>query len=46
MAGIKDGIFRAVFTDAITPEMRERVEAGIQKVINDEIDLTTMFATN
>ena len=42
-AGIAEGIFNPVYTDEITPEVQAKVEAGMQAVVNGEIDLTTMF---
>ncbi|MCB0148376.1 MAG: BMP family ABC transporter substrate-binding protein, partial [Caldilineaceae bacterium] len=42
-AGIAEGIFNPVYTDEISPEVQAKVEAGMQAVVNGEIDLTTMF---
>ena len=42
-AGIAEGIFNPVYTDQITPEVQAKVEAGMQAVVNGDIDLTTMF---
>jgi basic membrane protein A len=42
-AGIAEGIFNPVYTNQISPEVQAKVEAGMQAVVNDEIDLTTMF---
>ncbi|HWQ83287.1 MAG TPA: BMP family ABC transporter substrate-binding protein, partial [Anaerolineales bacterium] len=44
MAGIKEGIFRPVYTDQTGSDIQAKVQAGIDKVTNGEIDLTTMFA--
>jgi basic membrane protein A len=43
MAGIKDGIFKVSYTDAISADVRAKVEAGMEQVANDEVDLTTLF---
>jgi basic membrane protein A len=42
-AGIAEGIFNPVYTDQISAEVQAKVEAGMQAVVNGEIDLTTMF---
>ncbi len=42
-AGIAEGIFNPVYTDQISPEVQAKVDAGMQAVVNGEVDLTTMF---
>ncbi len=42
-AGIKEGIFKVVYTDQISSEVQAKVKAGMEKVSKGEIDLTTMF---
>ena len=42
-AGIAEGIFNPVYTDEISAEVQAKVEAGMQAVVNGDIDLTTMF---
>ena len=36
-------IFNPVYTDQISAEVQAKVEAGMQAVVNGDIDLTTMF---
>ena len=42
-AGIAEGIFNPVYTDAISADVQAKVKAGMEKVAAGEIDLTSMF---
>jgi len=43
-AGIAEGIFNAVYTDQISPEIQAKVKAGVEKAAKGEIDFESMFA--
>ena len=42
-AGIKENIFKPVYTDQISSSVRENVEAGIAKAVAGEVDFESMF---
>lgn len=42
-AGIAEGIFLPVYTDAISPEIQAKVEAGMQAAAAGEVDFESMF---
>ncbi len=42
-AGIAEGIFNPIYTDQISPEIQAKVEAGITKAVNGEVDFAAMF---
>ncbi len=42
-AGINEGIFKPVYTDAVSADIQARVNAGIEKAKNGEIDFNSMF---
>jgi len=43
-AGIKEGIFATVYTDNISQEIKDAVDAGIKDFKDGKVDLTKMFA--
>lgn len=43
-AGIKEGIFVPVYTDNISQEIKDAVDAGIKDFNDGKVDLTKMFA--
>ena len=43
MAGIKEGIFKPVFTDQISDEIQAKVQEGMDKASAGEIDFESMF---
>lgn len=45
MAGIAEGIFKPVYTDAISQEVQDKVKAGMDQATKGEIDFESMFAT-
>ncbi|XMB67242.1 BMP family protein [Mycoplasmatota bacterium zrk1] len=45
-AGIKEEIFIPVYEEGFSQEIQDKVTEGINKVKNDEIDLTEYFYTN
>ncbi|MBP8856621.1 MAG: BMP family protein [Anaerolineaceae bacterium] len=45
MGGIAEGIFKPVYTDAISDEVKAKVQEGIDKATKGEIDFESMFAT-
>jgi basic membrane protein A len=42
-AGIAEGIFIPVYTDAISQEVRDKVQAGMEAAAAGEVDFTAMF---
>ena len=42
-AGIAEGIFNPVYTDQISPEVQEKVAAGMEKAVNGEVDFAAIF---
>lgn len=42
-AGIKEGIFKPVFTDAISADIRAKVEEGMNNAANGTVDFQSMF---
>lgn len=42
-AGIKEGIFKVVYTDQISSDVQAKVQAGIDKAAKGEVDLESMF---
>lgn len=42
-AGIAEGIFYPVYTDAISPEIQAKVEAGMKAAAAGEVDFESMF---
>lgn len=44
MAGIKEGIFKPVYTDQISKDTQTKVQAAMDKASKGEIDFTAMFA--
>lgn len=45
MGGIAEGIFKPVYTDLITDEVKVKVQEGMDKASKGEIDFASMFAT-
>ncbi len=45
MGGIAEGIFKPVYTDQITEEVKAKVQEGMDKASKGEIDFASMFAT-
>ena len=43
-AGIAENIFKPVYTNNISKEIQDKVEAGIKKALDGQIDFTSMFA--
>lgn len=46
MGGIKEGIFKPVYTDQINDEIKTIVQEGMDKASKGEVDFESMFATN
>ena len=44
-AGIAEGIFFPVYTDAISPEIQAKVQAGMEAAAAGEVDFASMFAS-
>jgi basic membrane protein A len=44
MAGIAEGIFNPVYTDAISQEIQDKVTAGMEAAAKGEVDFQSMFA--
>lgn len=42
-AGIKEGIFKPIYTDAVSSDIQAKVSAGIEKARNGEVDFNSMF---
>ncbi|MDD3929883.1 MAG: BMP family protein [Sphaerochaeta sp.] len=45
MAGIKEGIFKPVFTTHISKAVQDKVLAGMDKAAKGEVDFASMFST-
>jgi len=45
MAGIKEGIFKPVYTDQVGDEIRAKVQEGMDKASKGEVDFESMFET-
>lgn len=43
-AGIAEGIFIPIYTDAISPEIQAKVTAGMEAAAKGEVDFASMFA--
>ena len=43
-AGIAEGIFNPIYTDAISPEIQAKVTAGMEAAAKGEVDFASMFA--
>ena len=42
-AGIKEGIFKPVYPSAFSEEIKSKVEAGMTRAVNGEVDFQSMF---
>ena len=43
-AGIAEGIFNPIYTDAISQEIQDKVTAGMEAAVKGEVDFESMFA--